>query len=386
MPEPQLPYQNESNLLIDSFPDRALVNAIDNSRLGSALLFFGPAGVGKWLGALSLTAYLNCKNRETLNLKTRTVFGGYCGECPTCRQVFAGTFPDLHMVFPTPTTKKAKEQIEFNTSYLNTKKENPLNAVRWPGVSGISIDRARAIKSKLSRKPNPGAYRVVVFNEVDKMLPQAVDSLLRMIEEPPENTLFALISARPEAVVETALSRCQRLRFPALSVQSVSQYLQDSVGLSDSRAGVVARLAEGSPGRALEIVKEMETPEEDKKISREVGWLTLKAIFLESGPGALQVLSNSVDLRNRSAVETLLTLWENYLRDLVLINQGLSEKVANVDLLGDMQKLSSVIQIGPALYALFDKFTTSRINLRQHVNAQLALTDLSVAIHAVSMN
>ncbi len=383
-----LPYQNESNLLIDSFPDRALANAIGNNRLGSALLFFGPEGVGKWLGALSLTAYLNCANRDKSDIeagaKGQTVFGGFCGECPSCHQIFAGTFPDLHLVFPTPPTKKPKEQTEFNTEYFRIKKENPLNAVRWPGNSGISIDRARAVKSKLSRKPNPGAYRVVVFNQVDKMLPQAVDSLLRMIEEPPENTLFALLSSRPEAVVETALSRCQRLRFPALGAQRVSQYLQDSVGLSDSRAGTVARLAQGSPGRALEIANELETPEEERTVSREVGWLTLKAIFLESGPSALQVLTRSVDLRNRSAVETLLSLWENYLRDLVLINQGLAEDIANVDLLGDMRKLSAAIVVGPALYALFEQFTVSRINLRQHVNAQLALTDLSIAIRSVS--
>ena len=77
-------------------------------------------------------------------------------------------------------------------------------------------------------------------------------------------------------------------------------------------------------------------------------------------------------------------MWEDYLRDLILIQQGLTAQVANIDLAGDMQKLSSVVQAGPALYALFDKFTTSRVNLRQHVNAQLALTDLSVAIREVA--
>ncbi len=378
------PYQNESSLLIDSFADRALGNAIANERLASALLFFGPDGVGKWLGALSLAAYLNCAKRDDSGDEPKTVFGGFCGECPACRQIFSGTFPDLHLVFPTPTAKSQKERNEFDSQFLLTKNENPLNAVRWPGNSGISIDRARAVKSKLSRKPNPGAYRVVLFYQVEKMLAQAVDSLLRMIEEPPENTLFILSSSRPEAVIETARSRCQRLRFPTQSIERISSYLQDSVGLNASRAETVSRLAQGSPGRALEIANEMEAPQDDKALSREVGWLTLKAVFLESGPSALQILSRSVDLRNRSAVETLISMWEDYLRDLILIQQGLPAQVANVDLAGDMQKLAPAVQAGPALYALFDKFTTSRVNLRQHVNAQLALTDLSMAIREVA--
>ena len=382
------PYQNESDALIDSFPDRALVNALENERLASALLFFGAEGSGKWLAALSLAAYLNCDNRSDRGAsdssESGTVFGGFCGECPSCKQVFAGTFPDLHLVFPTPTAKSKKEQTEFDTTYLAAKVENPLNVIRWPGNSGISIDRARAVKSKLSRKPNPGAYRVVVFYQVEKMLASAVDSLLRMIEEPPENTLFVLISARPEAVVETALSRCQRLRFPPLSAERISQYLQISLGLGEGRAETVARLAQGSPGRGLEIARDFESPEEERVVSREVGWMALKAIFMESGPGALQILTNSVDLRNRSAIETLLTLWENYLRDLLLIQQGLPERVANIDLTADMQKLATGLRAGPALYALFDKFNVTRVNLRQHVNAQLALTDLSAAIRAVA--
>lgn len=363
--------------LAGSPADLALSRAIKSQRLGSSLLFHGPEGVGKWWAALSLAAFLNCQRRNSESALT-----GHCGNCPPCRQMFATTFADLVLAFPTPSAVKESDRTEYFQEFVAQKIENPLSIVRWSKVSGISINVAREIKRRLAKKADSGSWRVVLFYQVEKMTPGAVDSLLRMIEEPPPQTVFILISDQPSAVAPTALSRCQRIRFGGFSVSVITNYLRKATSLGESHLATVARLAQGSPGRALEIAAEFVDTSEEGGSAREVSWMVFKSLFLSSPAETVDLLTRNVDMRNRSAVDLLINRWESFLRDLTLASEGREELIANVDLVSDIRRFSTAIHPGETLYSLSDSFTYLRENLRLNITPQLALADLVFTMQA----
>lgn len=364
-----------------SLPDRALTNALTHDRLGGALLFYGPEGVGKWAAAIGLAAALNCDSRDETS-----ALGGDHTWNSAARQIFAGTFPDLHWAAPQPSAKKETEENELSQEFLQQKRADPYRIVRWSRAAGISIDRSRRIKRVLSQMPVPGATRVVIFYQIEKMRPEALDSLLKMIEEPPPRTLFILISDQPESASPTALSRCQRVRFPPLSKEKLTAYLAQASTLDATRRQLVASLAVGSPGRALELADELSpagSANSEDISSREVSWLTFKALFLESGPVALEALFNALDLRSKAAVGSLVTRWRGYVRDLVLMDHNLEAEITNIDLAPELRRLSGAPGATPRsdrLSSLSNRFVALEVNLRHNVLAPLALADLSFNI------
>ncbi len=358
-----------------SLPDRALTNALNHNRLGGAMLFYGPAGVGKWAAALGLAAALNCDSRDETS-----ALGGDHSWNAAARQIFAGTFPDLHWTAPQPSSKKESEEFELSQEFFKQKRIDPYRIVRWSRPTGISIDRSRRIKRLLTQTPAPGATRVVIFYQIEKMRAEALDSLLKMIEEPPSRTVFILVSDQPEAASPTALSRCQRVRFPILSKEELNTYLEQAATLDSRRCQIVASLAGGSAGRALELAEEMSQVGSGDISSREVSWLTFKALFVEPGPVALEALFSAVDLRSRAAVGSLVARWRGYVRDLVLINHNLEAEITNIDLTSEFRRLSGLAPRNDRLSSLSNRFVALEVNLRQNVQAPLALADLSFAI------
>lgn len=357
-------------------PDQALTNALSSRRLGSALLFYGPEGVGKWGAALRLAAFLNCDSPNA-----ESALNGACGVCPACRQIHSGSFPDLLLAFPTPSAKSEKEALEIREEFLEQKRVEPFSIVRWDRVSGIAIERARYIKKQLGQRPNTGATRVVVFYEVQRMAAGVIDSLLRMIEEPPPNTVFILISSQPDAVAPTALSRCQRLRFPSFSLERTREFIAQRMDLTPVDQTTVARLAQGSPGRALELAAEIGDVDDEGDTDREICWLLFKSLAVETGPKAYDLLREHLNhFRSRAAVDSLINRWESYLRDLTLINQGVPDQIANSDLLAEMSRLADRIDLGDSYFHLLQKFNEVRRNLRVNVSPALTLADLSFAV------
>ncbi|MFQ5607986.1 MAG: hypothetical protein ACE5GA_08570, partial [Candidatus Zixiibacteriota bacterium] len=173
-------YSRARRLLRGSLADQALTNALDHDRLAGALLFYGPSGVGKWAAASLLAAALNCPRRDK-----DSALGSEHEWNPASRQIFAGSFPDFLWVAPQPSSKNETEEMELANDFFQQKRHEPLKVVRWSRPSRISIERARRIKRRLFQTPAPGVTRVVVFYEIETMAHGAVDSLLKMIEEPP---------------------------------------------------------------------------------------------------------------------------------------------------------------------------------------------------------
>jgi DNA polymerase-3 subunit delta' len=184
-----------------------------SGKLPHALLFVGPAGVGKATTAVALAAALNCE---------RPGGGEGCTECTPCQKLAAGVHPDL--------------------------------AVLKPAGAGniISIELVRELGARLGYPPHEARARVVLIEDADRMTAEAANAFLKTLEEPPPRTHFILVSAAPDRLLITILSRCQRVRFAPLDGASVTRILV-ATGVPEERARGAARLAGGSITRASEL-------------------------------------------------------------------------------------------------------------------------------------
>ena len=203
----------------------ALLSMADGGRVAHAMLFYENEGCGAIPLALAYIQYLNCTSRRD---------GDSCGECPSCRQMSKLIHPDVHYVFPVNKGPKSSDDKPVSESYIKYWRElvlaNPYfveadlqKAIGIESKSGIiAVAEAKSIIGKLSLTAVADGYKAVVFYLPEKMNQETANRLLKVVEEPPEKTIFIFITHAPEKVLQTIFSRCQSLRVLPLSKDEVA--------------------------------------------------------------------------------------------------------------------------------------------------------------------
>lgn len=191
---------------------KLLKRAVLEGRIGQGLIFAGPRGVGKYRFALALAQALNCE---------RPANGDGCGECASCRRIERGEHMDVQTFSP---------DGQF-----------------------IKIAQMRGMSREAQFRPFEGRRRVSIIDEAHQLHPQAAHSILKTLEEPPPSSLIALVTPKPYALLDTIRSRCQMLSFAPLTAAELETYLKANYKRPPEETRMLARLAQGSIGRALEI-------------------------------------------------------------------------------------------------------------------------------------
>ncbi len=231
-----------------------LKKMLAEGRIPHALLFAGPEGSGKLPMALALAQRLLCKNV--------TPEGEACGECPACHMVQKCAHPDLHFILPT-IKPKGQSGVVLSDQFLpQWRKQLQLtpyfNRQTWLQCMGvenqqslINVAEANNIITKLASVSSQGGYRVVIVWLAEQMNQECANKLLKILEEPPLQTVFILTANNPERMLSTILSRTQRIDFPPLQTSELTDALQRFNGLQPDDALMVARAAAGSYTQAL---------------------------------------------------------------------------------------------------------------------------------------
>ena len=205
---------------------KALVSMADSGRVAHAMLMYENEGCGALALALAYVQYLNCSNRQN---------GDSCGECPSCRQMAKLIHPDVHFVFPVNKGPKSSDDKPTSESYLQYWRElasaNPYfveadlqRAIGIESKNGlVAVAEAKRIISKLSLTAVADGYKAVIFYLPEKMNQETANRLLKLVEEPPVNTLFLFITHAPEKVLQTIFSRCQSIRVMPLTKEEKEQ-------------------------------------------------------------------------------------------------------------------------------------------------------------------
>lgn len=220
-----------------------------SERVPHALIFLGKTGSGNLALALAFAQMLQCE---------RPGPDGGCGQCNACRKAAQFTHPDIHFSFPTVGAK------EVSTSFLKEWRaalaENPyLDVNSWLQRLGadnkqgnITADECSAILKKLSLKAFEGRHKILVL-WLPEYLGKEGNRLLKLIEEPPEQTIFLLAAENPDLILSTILSRCQIVKTDALTDAEVADGLAEKRTIDPERARQISFLADGDFNLALQL-------------------------------------------------------------------------------------------------------------------------------------
>ncbi|MEI8046733.1 MAG: DNA polymerase III subunit delta' [Bacteroidota bacterium] len=232
-----------------------LKRTVSDNRVSHAQLFLGPEGSGKLALALAYAQYINCRKRTSEDS---------CGECPSCRKYSKLIHPDLHFLYPINSTKDVASGKVLSKEFIAPWREFVLqnnyyiSLPDWYEKIGIekkqgfiNAEDADGINRTLAYKAYEAEYKVMIIWMVEKMNPTAANKLLKNLEEPPDKTLFILISENLEQIIATIQSRAQLIKFPRLLDSEIQQALEIQHQVNQTDALKIARLADGNYTVAL---------------------------------------------------------------------------------------------------------------------------------------
>ncbi|MCQ2334256.1 MAG: DNA polymerase III subunit [Paludibacteraceae bacterium] len=241
-----------------------LTNAVNGGRIPHAMLFTGQPGVGKLQMALAFAQYVACPNRSESDS---------CGCCPSCLQYAKLQHPDLHFVYPIVKPDGAREVVcdDYGKEWRQLLVEKRyFDLDDWYDTMGVAnkqgtiFDRESSeIIRKLSLKSFGGGYKVMIIWLPEKMNESCANKLLKIIEEPPTQTVFILVSNEPQKLLSTILSRVQTVAFERLSEDEITAALReqnDELNVSDALD--YAHMANGS---YLTALKQMQMNEQQQQ-------------------------------------------------------------------------------------------------------------------------
>lgn len=232
---------------------RQLREMVADRRIPHALLLHGPAGIGKFMLARTFSQYLHCQHP--------TPEGEPCGECPSCRQHESFNHVDSLYVFPVVKTDKLKAPI--SDDYMGEFKEfvaaSPfMDFERWTGYFDkknaqpvIYVSESEALEQRLAVTTTVSRYKTVVIWLPEKMNEQTANKLLKLIEEPFEDTVFILVSDNASAILPTIYSRCRPIEMKRLSDETIASYLTSRLAIDPQDALSIAHIAAGDMNAAL---------------------------------------------------------------------------------------------------------------------------------------
>lgn len=233
-----------------------LVQTVHENRISHARLFLGPEGAGSLPLAIAYAQYVNCSARGESEP---------CGKCPSCVKFKKLAHPDLHFVFPVikPGSGKAAVSDMFIKEWREAVTANPyITYNQWLEVmggdnkqGGIFVDESKEILNKLSFKTYEAEFKVMIIWLAEKMNRQTANKLLKILEEPPEKTLFLLIAESAGQILPTILSRTQITHVPKIDTQSLANHLAASGCCNAQKALSTAHISNGNLAVALNVLQ-----------------------------------------------------------------------------------------------------------------------------------
>ena len=358
-----------------------LIASVRENHVSHAQLFLGPAGSGKLPLALAYAQYILCPNRTETDS---------CGVCPTCQKMQKLVHPDLHFVVPTATTKKIKgnpesdlfmeewrEYVFQNQGYVDTSSWYTfLDVENKQGY--MSVRDAASLLRKLSMKSYEGEYKIAIIWMAEKMRVDTANKLLKLLEEPPEKTVFLLIAEDQEELLATIKSRTALVKIPAIANDKIEMALFERLGCTAQQAHDAAMISEGNWLNACHSVQESE----DRKFffTTFQQWMRLcfRAAYSE-----LIDFSNNARSLGREKQKELLDYGLRIIRNSLLFDNGLAEIVMLPD---DEKQFNAKFApfVNPAnLAQIAELFEEAIRQIERNGYAPLIFTDVSFKMVAL---
>ncbi len=342
-------------------------------RLPHSLIFAGPAGVGKHTLASMVARAVNCLDQQA------RAEGDFCELCAACRRIAPVENPGSDADFARLLAQRPKMKAE-------ERRERPLVFSSHPDVLAflpdgplrqVSIEQVRWLKAQAQFVAAEAARRVFIVDEADRMDAPAANSMLKILEEPPESAILILTATQYYELLPTIRSRGIAFHLGPVAAEQIEVFLESRVGIprggtADRR--LAARLAEGSPGRALTL-----DLERSRELRRDLlAWLASSTE--QRNLDDLLTRSESLARQQEDSLEVLLGVLYSLLQDILHLRLG-RPALRNIELEEPLRRLARRVD-WKWLEGAAERLDALQRLLRRNINKQVALDALGAALKA----
>ncbi|MBN2484632.1 MAG: DNA polymerase III subunit delta [Bacteroidales bacterium] len=354
-----------------------LAASVKQGRIPHAQMFFGPEGCGSLPLAVAYAQFISCTNPSE---------DDSCGTCASCHKYEKLAHPDLHFAFPVNTSKEVgKDPVsdDYISQWRGQLLANPyFRSNQWYNLIGIenkqgliSKNESELIIRKLSLKSFESDYKILILWLPENMNATSANMLLKLIEEPPEKTVFLLVSEDPNEVLLTISSRTQPVKLNQIDKPPMVKALTENYGQNTEQANHIARLANGNFISALELI---EQSEENK-----FNFAKFTAIMRLCYQRNIPEINSWVEEMAGSGRENLKSFFVYSLR---LIRENFIMNLKNNDLVylspaeEEFSKKFHPFINGRNIVSIYSEFNSASADIERNANAKIVLFDMALKI------
>lgn len=350
-----------------------LIRSVQENRVSHAQLFLGHEGGGALQLAIAYAQLILCQNKSQEDA---------CGQCPSCQKIKSLTHPDLHFSFPFVASEAdTSDEVvkKFRDCFLSFPYMNLKHWVEYHAEENkqpqIGVKEAAAILNRLSLKSYEGGYKIMIIWMAEFMNTATSNKLLKILEEPPEFTLFLLVCENQENLLPTILSRTQLIKVPRLKDTEVQYYLTNVLGASAENAATIAAVSEGNACEAHRLLTESQDASGNLALFRK--WMQL---CYKNDIGGVMEWVEEIAALGRENQKNFLYYGLQLYRQCVMLHYSKGELV---NLIGEerefMQKFAPFI-MGQNIAQLHDEFTKAYYHIERNGNGKLIFLNLSIKL------
>lgn len=355
-----------------------LRQSVTSQRISHALMLAGPEGNGKLAIALAFAQYVSCENRTDEDS---------CGTCPSCSKYEKLIHPDLHFVYPVFKKNKTTDPISehFLPEWRTMVGKTPWFSLgQWLSHIGVENEQgliyaseAAEIIKKLNLKSYESDYKIMIIWLPEKMHNVTANKLLKMIEEPPEKTIFLLVSEEPDLILPTIMSRCQFIRVPAIEQKALSAAISKKYDLPSLKADAIAKSSRGNFVKAMSLIEQDE--ERVKNLSRfiELMRMAYKRDVLALSDWVEEIAGAGREAQKKFLNFSLLQIRENLVMNITTAEPGVLNMAPDeADFATKFNRF-----ITPSNAPLIaDEFNTAHQHISSNGNARIIFFDMALKL------
>jgi DNA polymerase III subunit delta' len=370
-----------------------LVELVHFNRLSHALLLLGQEGSGALPMALAFSQYVVCEKvngRENAPAGSgsggsRTAMADACGVCPSCVKASQLIHPDIHFSYPVIPRKAGDKPVssDYSTEWREFVKQYPYgNSYDWLQFIGaenkqgnITAQECNDIIHKLSLKSFESGYKMLVM-WMPEYLGNEGNKLLKLIEEPPANTLFLLVAENESLILPTILSRTQLVKMPLPETADIEKALMERAGLEQGQARQIAVLCEGNYHEALQLIRHAD--DDWQGVLRE--WLNA---ILKNGPIAqvkwIEEISKSGRERQKQFLRYFNHLLEQAIRIRYMDEGQITIPEAEKDFASRLNKIADIGQ----QQAIIQELDKAAYYIERNAHAKMLFHALTIKLYHI---
>jgi DNA polymerase-3 subunit delta' len=356
-----------------------LIHSVNENRVSHALLFLGSEGSGNLPLALAFAQYLVCENKGAEDS---------CGKCAGCIKMKKLVHPDVTFSFPVTTREKLKnpKSVDYISEWRKAVLANPyLGYNEWiteldseNKQGNISVDESAHILSRLSLKSVEAPYKIVVMWLAEKMNAPAANKLLKIIEEPPEQTFFFLVAENYEQILPTILSRTQLVKVKKIVDEDMASALMQIHSLSKESAQKISHRAGGNYLEAINLIHHHD--EEQNENKRFLEWMRA---CLKMNLKTINDLTQELAATSREQQKLFLQNSMHILRECLMINYADRSMVRlEGEELDSIKKFSPFVN-GKNAERFVEEFNKAHFHLERNANFKILFADLSLKVNSL---